>query len=151
MPSLYDLLNSKQLVSMANSTITVGNVVRCFVKNTRPPKIKRFIVLGKSADGSLVGITFINSNINFNVINSPDLISLQHEIKANGNGFLDTDSFVDCSRLIKMNYTDIENAVVTDPACVIGSVALTDLNSILTNVKNSPLNSEILIEELGLA
>lgn len=150
MPSLYDLLSNRQLVSMANSTISVGNVIRCYVTNTRPPKIKRFIVLGKSNNGDLVGITFINSDINFNVINSQELIDLQHEIKANVNDFLDNDSFVDCSKLIKMDYSYIENAVVANPACIIGSVQQNDLEAILTNVKNSPNNSEILIEELGL-
>lgn len=68
-----------------------------------------------------------------------------------GNDYLDWDSFVDCSKLIKLEYEYVKNAIVAKPGCVLGTVKEADLEIIYTLVKSSPNISPIELKSIGIA
>ena len=134
----------------AKQTITIGSVIRCFVKNTKPPKEKRFVVLGIDKEGNLVGVVFINSEINWNVIRTAELAQLQHYIEKDENDFLDWDSYVDCSELFELPYNDVYKSICDKPQNVLGIVSESDLKAILENVKKSPKIKPKLLRKYSL-
>ncbi len=99
MGSLADFFPKGMKQEVANFNLEVGNVIKCFTLHTNPPKEKRFVILGTNDKGDYVGSVFINSNINFNIINSQELLELQYPVKCQANSYLDYDSFIDCSEL----------------------------------------------------
>src|SRR5207237_1330826 len=69
----------------------------------------------------------INSEINFNVIGSQMLLDLQYHLTAEGNAYIDHDSFADCSELHIMKIRSLTGAVVNDTTSVLGEVSASDL------------------------
>ncbi|MFZ4525425.1 MAG: hypothetical protein ACOYOE_07735 [Chlorobium sp.] len=60
----------------ARRNLEVGSVLKLYVKDTKPPKEKRFIIVGKNIDGLCLATVYINSEINEKINYSPDPISL---------------------------------------------------------------------------
>lgn len=150
MGKLGDLIPQDVKGILADSTIVVGNVIRCYTNHTNPPKEKRFIILGRDKTGNYIGTVFINSNINFNVINSQELLDLQYPIRKEKNEYLKWDSFIDCSKLVKFDYEYVRTKVVQKPECVLGTVQANDLEIIYQLVKKSPNISAIELQNIGL-
>lgn len=138
MGSLGDFFGDEFKKNFAKQNITAGSVVKCFVKNTNPPKEKRFVVLGFAGNGNLIGVVFINSNINWNVIRTTELAQLQHYVKKEGNDFLDWDSYIDCSELVELPYDDVYLSLQENPQNILGKVQYDDLLTIKENIIKSP-------------
>lgn len=102
------------------SKLEKGTVLRMFVDDTDPPKIKRFIVLGLHENKLALGTLFINSEVNKNINYSTELQSLQYELKSQDNTFLNHDSFIDCSTIQQRENQDILNKVNDDNSKIIG-------------------------------
>ncbi len=51
----------------ARRNLEVGSVLKLYVKDTKPPKEKRFIIAGKNIDGLCLATVYINSEINENI------------------------------------------------------------------------------------
>jgi hypothetical protein len=68
-------------------TLEKGTVLRMFIDDTDPPKIKRFIVLGLHENKIALGTLFINSEINKNINYSTELQSLQDKLESQNNTF----------------------------------------------------------------
>jgi len=51
----------------AGRNLQIGSVLKLHVKDTNPPKEKRFIVVGKTIDGICLATVYINSAINKNI------------------------------------------------------------------------------------
>lgn len=134
----------------ADDSIQMGCVIRCFITQTKPPKEKRFIVLGKDTDNNYIGIVLINSNLNFKVMNNQELWNLQYPIKGKDNDYLEWDSFVDCSQLIKLEYEYVKNKIIEKPNAVLGNVKKTDLDIIITLIKSSSNISPVELKNIGL-
>jgi hypothetical protein len=97
-----------------------GTVLRMYVDDTNPPKIKIFIVLGLHENKIALGTLFINSEINNNINFSTELQSLQYELKNQNHTFLDHDSYVDCSTIQQRVNQDILDKVNEDNNKIIG-------------------------------
>ncbi len=138
MASLGDLLPEEFKKKFAAQNITVGTVIKCFVKNTNPPKEKRFVVLGIDSEGNLIGVVFINSDINWNVIRTQELAQLQHYVTKDENEYLDWDSYIDCSDLFELPYNDVYTSIQNKPQSVLGTVSSDDLKTIKEHIKKSP-------------
>ena len=82
MPSLGNFFSNDFRKNFAHRNIAKGSVIKCFVRNTNPPKEKRFVILGENIEGKLVGVVFINTNINWKVINTIELAQLQLFVRA---------------------------------------------------------------------
>ncbi|MDX8552181.1 hypothetical protein MK851_00885 [Tenacibaculum sp. 1B UA] len=102
------------------TSLEKGTVLRMFVDDTDPPKIKRFIVLGLHENKIALGTLFINSDLNKNINYSTELQSLQYELKSQDNTFLTHDSFVDCSTIQQRENEDVLKKVNEDNSKIIG-------------------------------
>lgn len=54
-------------------TSLIGTVLRMMVKGTTPPKVKRFIIVGESADSLTLASVYINTELNMKVNYNLDL------------------------------------------------------------------------------
>lgn len=139
MGSLGDFFPQGIKQNIANFNLEIGSVVKCFTNHTKPPKEKRFIILGVNDEGNYVGSVFINTNVNFNIINSQELLELQYPVKNQPNDYLDHDSFIDCSELFEFSRQDLFNLLIAEPERALGKVSQKDLETLFRLVKSSPI------------
>lgn len=137
MADLSDLFPQSFRDDFADRNIQVGSVIRVFVKDTTPPKVKYFIVIGFSNDKVLLGTVFINSTINQNVFNTEYLKGLNISLDAQMYDFIDHNSFVDCSDIKERNFVEIKHLVSNDPECSKGVVSEETMRIILTTLANT--------------
>jgi hypothetical protein len=137
MTDLSDLFPQSFRDDFADRNIQVGSVIRVFVKDTTPPKIKYFIVIGFSDDKVLLGTVFINSAINQNVFNTEYLKGLNIPLDAQVYDFIDHNSFVDCSDIRERSVVEIKNLLSNDPECSKGVVSEETMKIISTTLANA--------------
>lgn len=150
MPSLGDFFSSDQRKESAERNVKVGSVIKAFVKNTTPPKEKRFIIIAENDDGRFLAVVFINSNINTNVHRTNQLLSLQYQILCGDNEFLERDSYIDCSDIFDYDRSQVIEWVTLNPPCKLGEVESSNLEQILQLVKSSPKISRKTLRQYGL-
>ena len=109
-----------------------------FCKEHQSPKEKRFVVLGIDTNGDLIGVVFINSDINWKVIRTEELAQLQHFVTKEDNEYLEWDSYIDCSDLFELPYNEVSTSLQNNPQNVLGTVDAKDLKTIKEHVKKSP-------------
>lgn len=80
-------------------TSLIGTVLRMAVRDTNPPKIKRFIIIGASVDSLTLASVYVNTEFNIKVNYNLDLQCQHIEFDTTGRDYLDHTSFVDCSKL----------------------------------------------------
>jgi len=99
--------------------VQLGNVIRTYVTDTNPPKIKLFIIIG--SDSENVATIFINTNIR--ISDFPEqLQGLQLPVDTQSCPFLSHNSFIDCSD-IKLKPKSKLNAVLQkEPSRLIGQI-----------------------------
>jgi hypothetical protein len=68
----------------ADRALKIGAVLKMVVPDTKPPKPKRFIVVGLSRNSVLVATIYINTEINPNLFPTQDLRNLHFELKSGG-------------------------------------------------------------------
>ena len=137
MTDLSDLFPQSFRDDFAERNIQVGSVIRVFVKDTTPPKIKRFIVIGFSNDKVLLGTVFINSEINQNVFNTEYLKGLNIPLDSQIYDFVDHNSFVNCSDIQERSVVEIKNLLSNDPECSKGVVSEETMKIISTTLANA--------------
>ena len=118
--SLGDFFPDSFKEEFALRNLLIGSVLKLHVKETNPPKEKRFIVVGKSIDGLCLATVYINSGINQNINCTPELQSLHQFFDVQGREYLDHDSYVDCSTIYIRNHDEIHDALKTRPEALIG-------------------------------
>jgi hypothetical protein len=138
MATLGNFFSEEDRKKFAEANITPGTVLKCFVKNTNPPKEKRFVVLGTDREGNLIGVVFLNTNINWKVIRTFDLQKLQYYIEADQNDFIDRDCYIDCSEIIELSKEDVLAGITKSPGNVLGKVSDEQLNTIIGFIRQSP-------------
>ena len=118
--------------------IKVGTVLRLHVKDTTPPKYKRFIIVGFSQDKLSLATVYINSEINTNINWSQEQQTLQLLFSSEGRPYLERDSYIDCSKLMFRDTEEIYSAVDENPNVVIGELSLEDLKYVMDTLKYAP-------------
>ena len=78
-PPLGDSFPEEFKRRFAEKNLKVGSVIRALVKDTNPPKTKRFILLGISADKLAVATLYVNTEINPNIFSTEELRNLHFE------------------------------------------------------------------------
>jgi hypothetical protein len=121
----------------SESNLVAGAIIRAWVDNTTPPKIKRFIVIGVSQDKVLLGVVYINSEINPHVFPSQELRDLHLKLAVETRDYLTHDSFVDCSRIFQLDRGSISKLLHHDPACHLGTIGKEDLSQIRKIIRGS--------------
>jgi hypothetical protein len=118
-------------------TLKIGMVLKLFVNDTTPPKEKRFIIVGFSEDKFSLASLYINSEINKNINWSQEQQALQLELTAETRGFLDWDSYVDCSKLILRETRELQTVFTSRPEVFIGQLSDQDFELIITTLKHA--------------
>jgi len=121
----------------AKRNVKEGSVIRCFVRDTNPPKEKRFIILAFSYDKITLGTLYINSEINPNLFNTEELKKLHLLFSAKDREYLHHDSFVDCSEIYQKPVTEILKVLEEHPKSLIGEVNVEDFKKIRTTIKSA--------------
>lgn len=137
MTDLSDLFPQSFRDDFAERNVQIGSIIRVFVRDTIPPKIKRFIVIGFSDDKVLLGTVFINSEINSNIFRTSDLRNLHVPLDANLHDFIDHDSFVDCSKINERSFAEIKQLLSNDPECSKGTISEETMKIISTTLANA--------------
>jgi hypothetical protein len=137
MTDLSDLFPQSFRDDFAERNIQVGSVIRVFVKDTIPPKIKYFIVIGFSDEKVLLGTVFINSAINQNIFNTEYLKGLNIPLDAQVYDFIDHNSFVDCSDIRERSFSEIKRLLSNDPECSKGIISEETMKIISTTLANA--------------
>jgi len=135
--SLSDSFPDHLKREFAQRNIKIGSVIRIHVKDTNPPKIKRFILVGQSFDKLIFATIFINTDINPNVFRTQELIDLNLELPAKQRPYLEHDSFADCSSIYNRNADWLLEMIGDDPQNVLGEVSDADLLLIRNKIKSA--------------
>jgi hypothetical protein len=114
-----------------------GTVIRARVSNINNPKTKYFVLLAKDKLKVSFATILINSEINIHVLNTPELIALQHPLLKVNNPFLDHDSHVDCSDVLLRNYKDTIDMTTAKPEVIRGILHKDDLKMVLKLVREA--------------
>ncbi len=121
----------------AQTNLKVGSVIKAFVTDTNPPKTKRFIVIGISADKLAVGTLYVNSEINPNLFKTEELRNLHLKLQAHGRDYLSHDSFADCSKVYEKDFDDLLSVLEDDASNLLGELNTEDLKSVKQKVKEA--------------
>lgn len=120
--------------------LVVGCVLRMHVQDTNPPKVKRFVVVGKSGDNINLATVFINSRIHPYIAEKPHLAESQVHIDPGQCSFIDHDSYIDCSKIVSRSFQDIISGISADT--IMGHLSDTLKTEVLSRIKaakNIPL------------
>lgn len=150
MATLGDFLPADWRESLANNNLKEGAVIRILVPDTTPPKTKLLIIISIEESRVLLASIFINTDINPNVLNTPDLESLQFPLLVERNQFLSHDSYADCSKITPRTYETVFNAVKNEPACHLGQLHDADFNSIRLLIKSTKTIPVRIKKQFGL-
>lgn len=115
--------------------IRIGSIISIDFEKIDHPKWN--IILDISDDMCLVASVFINTEINFKHINSPELISLQYTIDTENFKFLDHNSVVDCSKVFTEPYEKFKNALIKNAVRKKGDLTEEEVNTISELVRKS--------------
>lgn len=135
--SLGDFFPDELREGFGTRNLKVGSVIKLKVKDTNPPKEKRFIVVGITEDKLCLATVFINTEINTIINWSPELRALNIELKKEGREFLDWDSYVDCSKLSFRDYNELKEILDSKPEAVIGELSDADSFLIKETIKSA--------------
>lgn len=107
--------------------IIIGTVIKLHVKDTNPPKEKRFVVVGRTEDNLLIATVYFNSKINKKINWAKELIDQNIFFEKEGRPYIYRDSYLDCSKLTPRDYKEIAEAVKKKPESILGIVSKEDL------------------------
>jgi hypothetical protein len=110
MPQLFSSFPKKIKEEYSEKILKPKSVVRIFSKDTNPPKIKRFAIIGESK--THFGVLIINTDIN-ETIYTPDtyLHSLQKKLSHSDDcKYLEHDSYVDCAFIHKWDKEEVRSS-----------------------------------------
>jgi hypothetical protein len=133
--ALGDLFPEKFRAAFAERNLAVGTVLRTFVPETNPPKVKYFVVLGTTRDKVVFGIVLINSRVNPYIFRDPLVRSWHILLKAADYDFLDHDSYVDCTQIFEKDSRLLHGSVRDMPEIVVGNLSRIDLSAIMSAIK----------------
>ncbi|MGJ8591715.1 MAG: hypothetical protein ACSHXF_04165 [Aquaticitalea sp.] len=119
--------------------LIIGTVIRAFATFTIPPKEKRFIIVGFKHNKIHIACVLINSDLNLNVNNTPELIDHQLKLSSEGREYLDHDSFIDCSEIQSLDISDINKKIDENANIILGQVAKKDMDIIIKTMIDSDL------------
>lgn len=121
-PPLGDAFPQAFKDQQSREIIRPGSVFRAFTKDTNPPKIKRFVILGLDKGSVCVGVLYINTEINTKKFPSDYLKSLHMPLQVQDCDFLEHDSYLDCSYLYEWPLESLRTLFVNDTGVYLGDL-----------------------------
>lgn len=133
----------------AQRQISPGAVLRTWVQHTTPPKIKRWIVVAVTSDTLLLGIVYINSEINPNIF--PERERHLHVLmQPDERGLVDKVCYADCSALQPMPLAKAQALLQEDANYLLGELNGFELGRIQQTVAESRRMSNVEKRRFGL-
>lgn len=118
--------------------LKLGAVFRTLSLDTRPPKIKIFVVIGFSGDEALIAALYVNTVINPNVNFDDKLKDLHLLLKKDDHpSFLTHDSYLDCAHLIEKDKTALYTAFNADTGMFVGEIPAPLLSQVIEMVASA--------------
>lgn len=150
--SLGDFLTKKSKDEIFNSHLIQNNILHAHIDFIKDPHRKFFVVLNCCPQNYNIGILFINSLANINVIRTPELQKLQYKILKKDYDFLDYDSLVDCSKIIEFKHTNmLEKYIKESHNFYMGILNNFDSMSILSLIEKSNIHPNKIKIKYGIA
>lgn len=137
MSKLGDFFSDDLRKNFSQRNVKVGSVLKLKVEDTKPPKVKFFIIIGQNIEGFSLATLYINSDINFNVNFSQDLIDLQVPISKEDYNFLEHNSYVDCSKLMFKDREEIESILSRRPEAFVDELNNKQISYLKEVIKKS--------------
>ena len=134
MPTLGDHFSEEQKREHIKNNFIPGNVYYLYCTFTTPNKNKYLLLV--CINPHPIFFT-INSEINEFKLKSPDLKQCQVGIDAGQHNFLDYDSFIDCTRSIQIDFSEVENQLLPDMTRFKGKIVLEIHKQVIAAVKKS--------------
>lgn len=103
---------------------------------------KFFAIIGEN-ENKIVGAFFVNSKINDFIKTKPKLMQLQYCLSSKDYGFLNYDSYLCCSDLVKIDKETLLQSLSAGRSEIKGSLLKEDLKNILNNINNSKVFTEL--------
>lgn len=128
MDSLGDAFPDSLKKSYAETSVICGSVIALY--DGEAEKLKYHVIVGFDDDKIIAATVRINSEINRNFYNRPELVDLCHSISSDKIDFLDHDSFVACDKIIEWDRQAIVDLVNNDPKVVLGQLEIGELEII---------------------
>ena len=128
---------------LANDNLKLGSILRVFVHDTKPPKTKMYIIVGFTTDKLVLGTVYINTEINPNIFNTPELRNEHLPIYKKNNDFLNYDSYIDCTQIQEREFEKVKQVLQNTPQCHLGDLKEIDLHPIFHKLQTSKFISPI--------
>jgi len=149
-PRIGDLFPPDVRALFSVTAIKPGTVLRTYVDDTTPPKIKLFVVLAVNETLASVASLYINSEVNPNLFHTEELKSLHLPVSSSAYRFLSHDSFIDCSDLREKNLLTLQGVIRNDLDVLLGELSAEDFASALHAVVHAKTISAKLKRKFGL-
>lgn len=149
MAGLGDLFPPEWRAERASQQLQPGAVLRTLVTDTTPPKIKRWIVIAATADTLLLGLVYINSEINPNIFPARDR-HLHVRMEPDARRLVEKPCFADCSTLHAMPLAKAQALLTEDAGCLLGHLAGHELGHFQQTVAGSRRMSTVEKRRFGL-
>lgn len=150
-PSLGDFFPKTIREEFSERNLCPGTVLKTFVHDTKPPKIKFFVVLATDQGSLAVACLYINTEINVNVFPTQALRDLHLPLRSGEYEFLGHDSYLDCSDIREKEYEAIKSTLTGDPSVLYGKLTQADLDSALRIVGSAETIKPKLRKKYNLA
>ena len=135
--SFGNLISPEFKHNLAVYNIKIGAVIRILVKETIPPKVKYLVVVGLDGGSISFATIYINTEINMNVINTPELQNLQVWLESSKCQTLEHDSYADCSKIVERNILEVAAYIAKNPASELGMLEKKYLTNVLELLKTA--------------
>lgn len=149
MGGLGDAFPEHWRAARAGQRLVPGVVLRTLVADTKPPKIKRWVVVAVSADALLLGLVYLNSEINPNIFPAQDR-HLHIRLTPDARGLVDKGCYADCSTLHQMPLAKAEALLTTDAGCLLGDLTGAELGLFQQTIAGSRRLSRAEKQRFGL-
>jgi hypothetical protein len=106
---------------------------------------KFLVVAAIAGNRNDIAVIIINSAINPRKFPSKELKDLHYKISPDDYPFLDHDSWVDCSQIIELDFSDADKLLTDHPECGKGKISNTDFSNIfaLLGSENNDIKPKI--------
>ena len=148
MSSLRDSLSAGGLRNLIASQIQPGAVF--VILDPIAKKEKFIVILGVDAGKIWVGTLFINSEKNVNFIKTLEQHGLQFIIKASNYEFLDYDSFINASNIIRRQFEKLVDIIIARDGRYLTQIIPKDFDYIRARMADSKVVSTADKKDFGL-
>ena len=135
MSTIGDLFPKEWNDDLAKQRLTPGAVLKLFVHDTTPPKVKMFVITGLAYDKITIATVYINSEINPNVYTTEELKKLHIPLIADDRNIVAYDSFINCSSLFEKNMAVFLAHLQADPNAHLGYLTEAEFKQVRATIK----------------